>query len=73
MNKKYYTASKHYGIKTQQSGWVFGICETSKNKAWNKLFDKIGNDGRKWRFECKRISDKDLVEIFGKDLTLLQK
>jgi hypothetical protein len=33
----------------------FGICEETKEKAIKKLFEKIGNDARKWRFEARLI------------------
>ena len=33
----------------------FGIKEPSKRKARQKLFNKIGNDARKWRFEIREI------------------
>lgn len=48
--------SKIYGIyNTKQKVFQFGIREPSKNKARQKLFDKIGNDARKWRFKIKEI------------------
>ena len=48
--------NKTYGIyNTVKKEFQFGIKEPSKTKAWNKLFEKIGNDDRKWRFEVKEI------------------
>ena len=48
--------NKTYGIyNTVKKEFQFGIKEPSKTKAWNKLFEKIGNDARKWRFEVKEI------------------
>lgn len=35
----------------------FGIAEPSKKKARQKLFDKIGKDAYKWRFEIKKIPE----------------
>ena len=35
----------------------FGIAELSKKKARQKLFDKIGKDAYKWRFEIKKIPE----------------
>lgn len=35
--------------------FVFGIQEPSKTKAWNALYNKIGNNARKWRFSAKPI------------------
>lgn len=48
--------SKMYGIyNTRAKEFQFGIKEPSKNKARQKLFSKIGNDARKWRFEVREI------------------
>lgn len=48
--------SKMYGIyNTRAKEFQFGIKEPSKNKARQKLFNKIGNDARKWRFEVREI------------------
>lgn len=33
----------------------FGICEKSPYLAEKKLFKKIGNDARKWRFEARQM------------------
>lgn len=47
---------KMYGIyNTRAKEFQFGIKEPSKNKARQKLFSKIGNDARKWRFEVREI------------------
>ncbi len=47
---------KMYGIyNIRAKKFQFGIKEPSKRKAKQKLFDKIGNDARKWRFEVKEI------------------
>ena len=47
---------KYYGIyNTCKKEFQFGIKEPSKKKARNKLFSKIGNDARKWRFVVKEI------------------
>lgn len=47
---------KMYGIyNTRTKEFQFGIKEPSKNKARQKLFSKIGNDARKWRFEVREI------------------
>ena len=49
---------KVYGIyNTKAKCFQFGIREPSKNKAWKRLFDKIGNDARKWRFEVREIKE----------------
>lgn len=47
-----------YGIyNTSKKEFQFGICEMTKSKAWKALFNKIGNDARKWRFEVRRIKN----------------
>lgn len=47
---------KLYGVyNKQKKEFQFGIKEPSKKKARQKLFDKIGNDARKWRFEIREI------------------
>lgn len=52
----YQNQEKHYGIyNTKAKEFQFGINEPSKNKARQKLFDKIGNDARKYRFEVREI------------------
>ena len=54
---------KLYGIwNNRKKEFQFGIKEPSKRKAWQRLFDKIGNDARKWRFEVKAISEQALAE-----------
>lgn len=51
--------SKMYGIyNTVAKEFQFGIKESSKRKAWQKLFEKIGDDARKWRFVVKEIKEK---------------
>jgi len=50
---------KVYGIyNTRAKQFQFGIRASSKRKAWQQLFAKIGNDARKWRFEVREISQK---------------
>lgn len=45
-----------YGIyNTVKKEFQFGIKEPSKRKAMDKLFQKIGNDARKWRFVVKEV------------------
>ena len=47
---------KHYGIwNMKRKEFQFGICELSKRKARNKLFNKIGNDAYKTRFVIKEM------------------
>ena len=50
---------EHWGIyNIMQKEFQFGIDETSKRKASNKLFRKIGYDAYKWRFEARRLLKK---------------
>lgn len=50
--------NKVYGIYNKKAKcFQFGIKEHSKNKALQKLFDKIGNDAKKWRFEVREIKE----------------
>ena len=47
-----------YGIwNSQKKEFIFGIQETSGDKAFKKLQDRIGNDARKWKFDPKAIND----------------
>lgn len=49
---------RYYGIyNTRAKEFQFGIKEPSKTKAKQKLFDKIGYDAYKWRFEVREIKD----------------
>lgn len=49
---------KVYGIyNTKAKCFQFGIKEPSKRKAMKRLFEKIGNDARKWRFEVREIKE----------------
>lgn len=48
-----------YGIYNNiKKEFQFGITESTKQKAQNKLFKKIGNDAYKWRFEVRKIPEK---------------
>lgn len=47
---------KSYGIyNTLSKKFVFGISEPSKKRASKALFNKIGKDSYKWRFEVREI------------------
>lgn len=47
---------KHFGVwNNVKKEFQFGIDEPTETKALNKLFKKIGNDARKWRFEIREI------------------
>lgn len=48
-----------YGIyNTMKKEFQFGIKEDTKEKAQRKLFQKIGYDSYKWRFEVRRIAER---------------
>lgn len=45
-----------WGIwNTSQKKWQFGICEDTPMLAEARLFQKIGDNARKWRFEARRL------------------
>jgi len=45
-----------YGIYNAiRREFQFGICEPTKAKAEARLFEKIGKDAYKWRFEAKLL------------------
>lgn len=48
-----------YGIwNTYKREFQFGIKEETRKKAMNKLFNKIGNDAYKYRFEVRKIPEE---------------
>ena len=48
-----------WGIyNTFKKEFQFGICEDSPKLAKDRLFRKIGNNARKWRFVVKSINIK---------------
>lgn len=54
---------KMYGIyNIRAKKFQFGIKEPSKRKARQKLFNKIGNDARKWRFEVRELKGSEKNE-----------
>lgn len=47
-----------YGIwNDAKKKFQFGICEDTPALAVARLFQKIGDDARKWRFEPRRLPD----------------
>lgn len=49
-----------YGIwNTIKKEFQFGIKEPTKQKAQKKLFNKIGYDSYKWRFEVRKIPEQN--------------
>lgn len=56
--KTYYHGDGHskWGIwNNMRKEFQFGICENTPLLAEKKLWQKIGNDARKWRFEVKQL------------------
>lgn len=54
---------KHYGIwNSMKKEYQFGIDESTPRKAEKKLFQKIGNDARKWRFEVREIKEEKKMD-----------
>lgn len=48
-----------YGVySTRSRKFCFGIEEPSKTKARKELFNRIGTDAYKWRFEIRKIKRK---------------
>lgn len=49
-----------YGIwNTIKKEFQFGIKEPTKQRAQKKLFNKIGYDSYKWRFEVRKIPEQN--------------
>lgn len=54
-----------YGIwNGVQKCFQFGICEDTPMLAEARLYQKIGDDAKKWRFEPRPLP-KELVIVFG--------
>jgi len=52
----YGVRGEQYGIwNTAKKCWQFGICEDTPMLAEARLFQKIGDDARKWRFEARKL------------------
>lgn len=62
MNRIEYYRGKNgnkYGIYNKSTKkFVFGICEDTPMLAEARLFQKIGDDARKWRFEAREFNVK---------------
>ena len=65
MNKQDYYHGKpgmKYGIfNTCSKTFQFGICEDTPMLAEARLFQKIGQDARKWRFEARPLPNRKEV------------
>ena len=47
-----------YGIyNKQKKEFQFGICEDTPMLAEARLFQKIGEDAKKWRFEVREVRE----------------
>lgn len=56
-------AGRKYGIyNTRKKCFQFGIVEDSPCLAEARLFYKIGQDARRWRFVCKKIPNEKLKD-----------
>ncbi len=56
IERMYGKDGEKYGIWNSESKtFVFGICEDTPMLAEARLFQKIGADARKWRFEARRL------------------
>lgn len=50
---------KKYGIwNVSAKCWQFGICEDTPMLAEARLYQKIGDDAKKWRFEPRELPEK---------------
>ena len=55
----YYMGNGHskYGIyNKQKKEFQFGICEDTPMLAEARLFQKIGEDAKKWKFEVREVT-----------------
>lgn len=59
MNKNIAPNTKYGVWNKMRKEFQFGIAEDTPKKAINKLFSKIGDDARKWRFEIRKISQEE--------------
>ena len=64
-------ATEHWGIYNNfRKEFQFNIDESSKNKAKQKLFNKIGYDSYKWRFDIRKLPKEMYIrKIYRKDGT----
>ena len=67
MNKQVYmfgVPGVKYGIyNVQKKCFQFGISEDTPMLAEARLFQKIGNDARKWKFEIKQLPKERMKNI----------
>lgn len=59
-------AGRKYGIwNSARKCFQFGICEDTPMLAEARLFQKIGDDARKWRFEVRVLPAGDAAGAAG--------
>lgn len=71
MSKRNDRAVYHHGKKGVKYGiwnnmakkFQFGICEDTPMLAEARLYQKIGDDARQWRFQAKPIPQDMLVDV----------
>lgn len=65
MRRETYTRGekgRKYGVwNCTKKEFQFGICEDTPMLAQARLFQKIGDDARKWRFAIKALPKKEVV------------
>lgn len=65
MKKEEYQRGKpgaKYGIwNSVKNEWQFGICEDTPMLAEARLFQKIGDSARKYRFETRRLPENLII------------
>lgn len=70
MNRKIYwrgVPGEKYGIwNVSQKCWQFGICEETPMLAEARLFQKIGEDAKKWKFEARPLPKNKRKEATDK-------
>lgn len=51
---------KKFGIwNVARKCWQFNICEDTPMLAQARLYQKIGEDAKKWRFEVRMLPNKE--------------
>ena len=75
-NKEYFLGE--YGVKygiwnSKRQQFQFGIAEDTPMLAEAKLFNKIGNDARQWRFKVRKISDGEIKKMQDKKESALER
>lgn len=60
----YGRAGRKYGIwNSARKCFQFGICEDTPMLAEARLFQKIGDDARKWRFEPRALPEGAVTHV----------